>query len=90
MTNSSANQPFLNRYSSQVTQPRKQGVSQSMLYATGLTEADMNKPQVGIASLWYDGNPCNMHLDKLAAADAIMKEPNVPRPLAALSPLSAI
>ncbi|MCG6157414.1 dihydroxy-acid dehydratase [Rubinisphaera margarita] len=58
----------LNRYSSRITQPRKQGVSQSMLYATGMTEEDMNKPQVGIASLWYDGNPCNMHLDKLATA----------------------
>lgn len=65
---SSANGPVLNRYSRLVTQPRKQGVSQSMLYATGMTEEDMNKPQVGIASLWYDGNPCNMHLDKLATA----------------------
>ena len=37
-----------------------------MLYATGLTEADMNKPQVGISSMWYEGNPCNMHLLKLA------------------------
>ncbi len=58
----------LNKYSSRITQPRKQGVSQAMLYATGLSDEDMNKPQVGIASLWYDGNPCNMHLDKLAAA----------------------
>ena len=37
-----------------------------MLYATGLTEEDMNKPQVGIASVWFEGNPCNMHLLKLA------------------------
>ena len=37
-----------------------------MLYATGLTEADMSKAQVGIVSNWYEGNPCNMHLDKLA------------------------
>lgn len=59
---------ILNPYSSQITQPRKQGVSQSMLYATGMTEEDMNKPQIGIASLWYDGNPCNMHLDGLATA----------------------
>ncbi|MCA8986388.1 MAG: dihydroxy-acid dehydratase [Planctomycetaceae bacterium] len=58
----------LNRYSSRITQPRKQGVSQSMLYATGMTEEDMNKPQIGIASIWYDGNPCNMHLDRLATA----------------------
>jgi dihydroxy-acid dehydratase len=33
-----------------------------MLYATGLTEDDMSKPQVGIGSVWYEGNPCNMHL----------------------------
>ncbi len=37
-----------------------------MLYATGMTEQDMDKPQVGIASVWYDGNPCNMHLLSLA------------------------
>jgi len=37
-----------------------------MLYATGMTEADMDKAQVGIASVWYDGNPCNMHLNVLA------------------------
>jgi dihydroxy-acid dehydratase len=36
-----------------------------MLYATGMTEADMHKAQVGIASIWYDGNPCNMHLNDL-------------------------
>ena len=33
-----------------------------MLYATGLDEADMDKPEVGIASVWFEGNPCNMHL----------------------------
>lgn len=38
-----------------------------MLYATGMTEDDMNKPQVGIASMWFEGNPCNMHLLDLAA-----------------------
>ena len=38
-----------------------------MLYATGMTEEDMNKPQVGIASVWYEGNPCNMHLLDLSA-----------------------
>ena len=37
-----------------------------MLYATGLEPADMDKPQVGIASVWYEGNPCNMHLQSLA------------------------
>ncbi|HEX8990882.1 MAG TPA: dihydroxy-acid dehydratase, partial [Anaerolineales bacterium] len=57
---------ILNKYSSRITQPRSQGASQAMLYGTGLTEADMNKPQVGIASVWYEGNTCNMHLNKLA------------------------
>ncbi len=56
----------LNRYSSRVTQPRSQGASQAMLYGTGLSEADMEKPQVGIASMWYEGNTCNMHLNRLA------------------------
>jgi len=37
-----------------------------MLYATGLTESDMDKPQVGICSVWYEGNPCNMHLLELS------------------------
>jgi dihydroxy-acid dehydratase len=54
--------PVLNRYSSRITQPPAQGASQAMLYATGLTEADMDKAQVGIASVWYEGNPCNQHL----------------------------
>jgi dihydroxy-acid dehydratase len=57
----------LNKYSSRVTQPKSQGASQAMLYATGMTGEDMNKPQVGIASVWYEGNPCNMHLLSLAA-----------------------
>lgn len=57
----------LNRMSANITQPRSQGASQAMLYATGMTEADMNKAQVGIASIWYDGNPCNMHLGDLGA-----------------------
>lgn len=53
----------LNKYSSRVTQPASQGASQAMLYATGMSMDDMNKPQVGIGSVWYDGNPCNMHLN---------------------------
>ena len=56
----------LNQYSSRVTQPKSQGASQAMLYATGLVEEDMHKPQVGIASMWFEGNPCNMHLLQLA------------------------
>ena len=57
----------LNRYSSRITQPRSQGASQAMLLGTGLQPADLDKPQVGIASMWYEGNTCNMHLDRLAA-----------------------
>ena len=57
----------LNQYSSHVTQPKSQGASQAMLYGTGLSEADMDKAQVGIASVWYEGNTCNMHLLDLAA-----------------------
>jgi len=56
----------LNKFSSRITQPRSQGASQAMLYATGLREEDMHKPQVGIASVWFEGNPCNMHLLGLA------------------------
>ncbi len=56
----------LNKFSSRITQPKSQGASQAMLYATGLTPDDMTKPQVGIAACWYEGNPCNMHLNDLA------------------------
>ena len=56
----------LNRYSRRITQPKSQGASQAMLYATGLSEEDMGKPQVGIGSVWYEGNSCNMHLLKLS------------------------
>ncbi len=57
----------LNKYSSRITQPKAQGASQAMLYGTGMTEADMDKAQVGIASMWYEGNTCNMHLNDLSA-----------------------
>jgi len=52
----------LNRYSSRITEPPSQGASQAMLYATGLTPEQLTKAQVGIASMWYEGNSCNMHL----------------------------
>ncbi len=58
----------LNKFSERITQPRAQGASQAMLYATGLTDRDLDKAQVGIASVWYEGNPCNMHLLDLAEA----------------------
>ena len=57
----------LNKYSKRLTQDESQPASQAMLYAVGLTDEDMRKAQVGIASTGYDGNPCNMHLNNLAA-----------------------
>jgi dihydroxy-acid dehydratase len=56
----------INKFSSQITQRKSQGASQAMLYATGLEPGDMAKPRVGIASVWFEGNPCNMHLLSLA------------------------
>ncbi|PVF98197.1 putative dihydroxy-acid dehydratase [Serendipita vermifera] len=56
----------LNKISSQITEDKARGGAQAMLYATGLKEEDMHKAQVGIASLWWEGNPCNMHLLDLA------------------------
>jgi dihydroxy-acid dehydratase len=57
----------LNRYSKTLTQDVTQPASQAMLYGIGLTDEDMNKAQVGVVSMGYDGNPCNMHLNGLAA-----------------------
>ena len=57
----------LNKYSSRITQPKSQGASQAMLYGTGLKREDMAKAEVGISSVWWEGNTCNMHLNDLAA-----------------------
>uniref|UniRef100_A0A7N0ZY79 dihydroxy-acid dehydratase n=1 Tax=Kalanchoe fedtschenkoi TaxID=63787 RepID=A0A7N0ZY79_KALFE len=65
---SSADQPNLNKFSSRITGPHSQGGSQAILYGVGLSDRDMDKPQVGISSIWYEGNTCNMHLMKLAEA----------------------
>ncbi len=65
-TNGTATKENLNQYSAVITQSKRQGASQAMLYGTGMTEEDMKKPQVGIASVWYEGNTCNMHLLALA------------------------
>ncbi|KAJ8455706.1 hypothetical protein OPV22_035055 [Ensete ventricosum] len=58
----------LNRYSSRITEPKSQGGSQAILYGVGLSDDDMRKPQVGVSSVWYEGNTCNMHLLRLAEA----------------------
>ncbi|THH27032.1 hypothetical protein EUX98_g7146 [Antrodiella citrinella] len=59
-----ADGPVMNRYSRNVTQPKTQGASQAMLYATeGVnSDEDLNKAMVGVASVWYEGNPCNKHI----------------------------
>ncbi|MGN7783006.1 dihydroxy-acid dehydratase [Niabella sp. 22666] len=57
----------LNKYSKTITQDPTQPAAQAQLYALGLTEDDLKKAQVGIVSMGYDGNPCNMHLNGLAA-----------------------
>lgn len=56
----------LNRYSKTFTQDPTQPAAQAMLYGIGLTDEDMKKAQVGVASMGYDGNTCNMHLNDLA------------------------
>lgn len=56
----------LNRHSKELTQNDTQPAAQAMLYAIGLTEEDLQKPFIGIASTGYEGNPCNMHLNSLA------------------------
>lgn len=56
----------LNKHSRRLTQELSQGASQAMLHATGMTAEDMHKAQIGIASVWWEGNPCNMHLLDLA------------------------
>ncbi|GGB26002.1 MULTISPECIES: dihydroxy-acid dehydratase [Mucilaginibacter] len=56
----------LNKYSKTFTQDPTQPAAQAMLYGIGLTDDDMRKAQVGVASMGYDGNTCNMHLNDLA------------------------
>ncbi|GAA3939962.1 dihydroxy-acid dehydratase [Chitinophaga oryziterrae] len=56
----------LNKYSKTLTQDPTQPAAQAQLYGIGLTEEDLKKAQVGVASMGYDGNTCNMHLNDLA------------------------
>jgi dihydroxy-acid dehydratase len=62
--------PTLNRHSARITEQPAQASARAMLHATGLTRSDLAKAQIGIASMWWEGNPCNMHLLELAAAVA--------------------
>lgn len=57
---------MINKYSATLTQNDTQPAAQAMLYGIGLTDEDMQKAQVGICSMGYDGNTCNMHLNDLA------------------------
>ncbi len=65
MTTATTTSQKLNKFSSRITEPASQGASQAMLIATGLTWQDLAKPQIGIGAVWFDGNPCNMHLADL-------------------------
>jgi dihydroxy-acid dehydratase len=56
----------LNKYSQRVTQDPTQPAAQAMLHAIGMTDEDLEKPLIGIASTGYEGNPCNMHLNNLS------------------------
>ncbi len=56
----------LNKYSKTITQDVTQPAAQAMLYGIGLTDEDLKKAQVGVVSMGYDGNTCNMHLNELA------------------------
>ncbi len=58
---------ILNKYSKTITQDPTQPAAQAMFYGIGLTDEDLAKAQVGIASMGYDGNTCNMHLNELSA-----------------------
>ncbi len=56
----------LNKYSKHITQDGTQPAAQAMLHALGLSDEDLKKPMIGVASTGYEGNPCNMHLNDLA------------------------
>ncbi len=66
----------LNKYSKTITQDPTQPAAQAMLYGIGLTEEDLKKAQVGVVSMGYDGNTCNMHLNDLArlVKDGVWKQ----------------
>ena len=66
LTNDTLAATELNKYSKVLTQDPTQPAAQAMLYGIGLTDEDMKKAQVGVASMGYDGNTCNMHLNDLA------------------------
>ena len=72
----------LNKFSREITQSKSHGAAQAMLYALGFSESDLNKPQIGIASMGYAGNPCNAKLNHLSQiiADNLSESKHVPLP----------
>tara|TARA_Y100000816_G_scaffold54315_1_gene35083 strand:+ start:7011 stop:8675 length:1665 start_codon:yes stop_codon:yes gene_type:complete len=56
----------LNKYSKTITQDDSLPAAQAMLYGIGLKDEDFKKPQIGIASTGFEGNPCNIHLNGFA------------------------
>jgi len=69
----------INRVSCAITQPKSAGSVQASLHAIGMNEADLKKAQVAIGSVWYQSNPCNMHLLSLGAdvKKAVDKDPHM-------------
>jgi dihydroxy-acid dehydratase len=67
LASTGASSSKLNKFSSVLTEQRSQGASQAMLHAAGVGKGDLSKAQVGICSVWWEGNPCNMHLLDLSA-----------------------
>lgn len=55
----------INNFSKKITKESDLPAAHAMLYATGMKDSDFCKAQIGIVSNWYDGNPCNMHLNKM-------------------------
>ncbi|WP_185873915.1 dihydroxy-acid dehydratase [Blattabacterium cuenoti] len=69
----------INNFSKKITEEINLPAAHAMLYATGLKESDFKKAQIGIISNWYEGNPCNMHLNKLGkiVKNSIKKKKNL-------------
>jgi dihydroxy-acid dehydratase len=53
-------------HSQDVTEGFRRAPSRAMLRAVGMTDADFDKPQVGVASTWNEVTPCNLPLARLA------------------------
>lgn len=69
----------INNFSKKITENKNLPAAHAMLYATGLKDSDFKKAQIGIVSNWYEGNPCNMHLNKLSSLvkSSMMKHNNL-------------